>query len=198
MHIFQKTFVAVFSLVLASTSWSADFEKGQEAYNSADYQTALTEWQVLAEAGLADGQYGLGLLYANGFGVPLDDDQALKWYRLAADQGHAKAQCNLGVMYANGWGVPQSDSEAFKWHSLASEQGVAPAQVSLAMMYMGGYGTTQNNIQASKWFNIAAELGDFNAASKRDYLNSLMTAEEVAEANGLAKAWLDDYQKRGN
>jgi len=198
MHIFQKTSLALFSLVLASTGWSAEFAKGQEAYNSADYQTALTEWQVLAEAGLADGQYGLGLLYANGFGVPLDDDQALKWYRLAADQGHAEAQCNLGVMYANGWGVPQSDSIAFTWHSLAAEQGVAPAQVAVAMMYMGGYGTTQDNIQASKWFNVASQLGDSNAASKRDYLNALMTPEEVAEADALANSWMDSYQNSGN
>ena len=64
----------------------------------------------------------MGLLYANGFGVPLDDDQALKWYSLAADQNHAEAQCNLAVMHANGWGVPQSDAEAFKWYSLAADQ----------------------------------------------------------------------------
>ena len=198
MNIFQRPFLAVISLILASTSWSADFAEGMEAYNSADYQTALTEWQVLAEEGHADGQYGLALLYANGFGVSLDDDQALKWYRLAADQGHAEAQYNLGVMHGNGWGVPQSDSECFKWHSLAAEQGVTAAQVSVAMMYMGGYGTGQNNIQASKWFNIAAEFGDLNAGTKLDYINELMTEAEVAEANGLASTWMNGYAISGS
>ena len=194
MRICPTAFLAGLSLILASISWSADAAKGQEAYNSGDYQTALTEWQPLAEEGHADGQFGMGLLYANGFGVPLDDDQALKWYRLAADQGHAQAQCNLAVMHANGWGVPQSDEEAFKWYSLAAEQGVAEAQISLGKMYSGGFGAAQDNVQARKWFTIASELGDYDAAFKRDDLATRMSAEEISEADRLANVWIESYQ----
>ena len=194
MHICPTTFLAVLPLILSSISWSADAAKGQEAYNSGDYETALTEWQPLAEEGHADAQFGLGLLYANGFGVPLNDDQALKWYRLAADQGHAQAQCNLAVMHANGWGAPQSDEEAFKWYSLAAEQGVAEAQISLGQMYSGGFGAAQDNVQARKWFTIASELGDYEAAFKRDDLAASMSAEEIAEADRLANVWIESYQ----
>ncbi len=196
MHIYPTTFLAVLPLILSSVSWSADAAKGQEAYNSGDYETALTEWQPLAEEGHADGQFGMGLLYANGFGVPLDDDQALKWYRLAADQGHARAQCNLAVMYANGWGVPPSDEEAFKWYSLAAEQGVAEAQIGLAIMYSGGFGAAQDNVEARKWFTIASELGDYddNAAYNRDDLATRMSAEEISEADRLANVWIESYQ----
>ena len=44
--------------------------------------------RVQAEAGDASAQYILGLMYANGFGVPEDDDEAVRWYRMAAEQGY--------------------------------------------------------------------------------------------------------------
>ncbi len=194
MHICPTTFLAVLPLILSSISWSADAAKGQEAYDLGDYETALTQWQPLAEEGRADSQFGMGLLYANGFGVPLDDDQALKWYRLAADQGHTQAQCNLAVMHANGWGVPQSDDEAFKWYSLAAEQGVAEAQISIGQMYWGGFGAAQDNVQAHMWFTIASELGDYDAAFKRDDIAASMSAEEISEADRLASVWIESYR----
>ena len=85
MRIFSMAVVTALLLGYSSTSWSADYAKGNDAYSSGDYQTALTEWQPLAEEGNVEGQFGMGLLYANGFGVALDDDQALKWYLLAAE-----------------------------------------------------------------------------------------------------------------
>jgi len=189
-----KILVTILSLMLASISWSADFAAGQEAYNTADYQAAFDNWLPLAESGDADSQYSMGLLYANGFGVPLDDDLALKWYLLAADQGHGPAMCNIAVMHANGWGVPQSDEEAFNWYSLAAEQGVTPAQAALATMYSNGFGVSQDDIQAYKWYTIASELGDLNAPTKRDYITSRMSAEQIAEAELLANAWTQEHQ----
>jgi TPR repeat protein len=186
--------LAVSPLLLWSAASNADFEQGQEAYSSGDYETAIAAWQPLAEAGNADAQFGMGLLYANGFGVSMNDDQALKWYGLAAGQDHAEAQTNLGVMYANGWGVPQSDEEAFKWYRLAAEQGVMAAQMGVAKMYASDFGPEKNFVQAHKWFNIASELGDYNAASKRDDLSARMEAEQVAEATDLAATWLERYR----
>ncbi len=43
-------------------------------------------------------QYNLGVMYANGQGVPKDEKQAVVWYRKAAEQGYADAQHNLGLM----------------------------------------------------------------------------------------------------
>jgi hypothetical protein len=194
MRICQTTFLAVLPLLLSSIAWSADFATGQEAYNSGDYETALTEWRPFAEAGDADGQFGMGLLYGNGFGVALDDEQALKWYGLAASQGHAEAQCNLAVMHANGWGVPQSDEEAFKWYGLAAEQGATSAQINVGRMYAGGFGVAQDKVQGHKWFSIATELGDDDATFNRDILAEVMSVEEIAEANRLTIEWMESYQ----
>ena len=189
-----KLGLAVLALIFSTAGWSADLAKGQDAYNSGDYQTALAEWQPLANEGYADAQFGLGLMFANGFGVTLNDDQALKWYHLAADQGHAQAQCNLAVMFANGWGVPLSNEEAFKWYSLAAEAGLTEAQFSLAKRYLKGLGIDKNRVAALQWFSIAAELGNTNASFKRDALAEKLTATEIAEADRLSGLWMENNQ----
>lgn len=194
MRIFHLVILVAIALMLPAASWSEDFAKGEQAYFSGDYQTAMTEWQPLAEAGQMEGQYGMGLLYANGFGVDMNDEQALKWYGLAADQGHAGAQCNLAVMHANGWGVPQSNENALKWYALAADQGVTEAQVSLGKMYRDGFGTEKDAVLARKWFAIAANLGDKNATYKLDDLAGHMSAEEISKGDELTNAWMENHQ----
>lgn len=194
MRIHSTAVFAILPLLVSAAVWSADFDTGQEAYNSGDYQTALTEWQALAEEGHANAQFGMGTLYANGFGVPFDNEQARNWYQLAAEQGHAEAQCNLGVMHANGWGVPLSDEAAFEWYSLAAEQGVIRAQISLAKMYSRSFGATQDKVQGYKWYTVAMELGDSGARFKRDSLRKKMSADEIAESDHLASEWMVGHQ----
>ena len=81
---------------------NADFAEGFAAYERGDYAAALREWQPLAEQGDADAQYNLGVMHAEGKGVPRDDRMAAQWYRRAAEQGDASAQNSLGLMYAVG------------------------------------------------------------------------------------------------
>ena len=69
-----------------------------------------------AEAGDAEAQYNLGVMYASGEGVPQDYAEAVRWYRLAAEQGDAGAQSFLGAMYHDCIGVPQDYAEAVRWY----------------------------------------------------------------------------------
>ena len=101
----------------------ADFQAGLIAYEQGDYATALKEWQPLAEQGDATAQYNLGLMYAQGKGVPQDDAKAVRWYRKAAEQGLAAAQTNLGLIYSQGNGVPKDYVHAYVWYNLAAAQG---------------------------------------------------------------------------
>ncbi len=72
-------------LLLSSTEgWSADFQKGLDAYNKKDYATALREWTPLAE-----NKGVLSLFYSK--------------------EDVINAQKNLGGMYEHGQGVPQND-----------------------------------------------------------------------------------------
>ena len=54
------------ALVSFSVGCSDDFQKGVEAYDKGDYETALKEWRPLAEQGNAKAQYNLGLMYDMG------------------------------------------------------------------------------------------------------------------------------------
>ena len=93
---------SVLLIILFITPAFADFQKGVEAVERGDYETAFNEWAPLAELGGAVAQNNLGLLYANGQGVVQDDEAAVKWYTRTAEQGYARSQFNLGVMYING------------------------------------------------------------------------------------------------
>lgn len=71
----------VFSLLLGNSLLvnAADFNKGYEAFNIGDYETAIVEWLPLAEQGDADSQFNLALLYRSGEGVLQNLKTALKW-----------------------------------------------------------------------------------------------------------------------
>lgn len=114
------------TLVLAAGPVLAGpLEDGDSAFARKDYATALKLWRPLATGGNASAQYNLGFMYANGQGVPKDDQQAVYWYRKAADQGDEFAQFNLGVRYFKGRGVPKDDQQAYFWWLLASVGGDA-------------------------------------------------------------------------
>ena len=83
-----------FALVVVLTAVPActNSKTGVDAYEKGDYATALMEFRVLAEQGDAIAQYNLGLMYANGRGVPRDYVQAHLWANLAAAQGNELAR----------------------------------------------------------------------------------------------------------
>ena len=103
--------------------WSADFNKGLDAYLKGDYTTALTEFKPLAEGGDKDSQYLLGSLYADGAGVIQDYKMAFKWYILSAEQGHSGSHFELGVLYFFGKGVLEDIVYAHMWANIASLSG---------------------------------------------------------------------------
>jgi len=189
------------ALVLCATpAWSADARKGWAAYNSADYATAIAEWQELADSGNASAAYGMGLLYGNGFGVDMNDELALKYYGIAAQQGHGDAAFNLAVMHQNGWGVPASDAIANKWYLVAANKGNTEAQMALGRYYAMDFLDSYDPIKAYKWFYLAEKLGDYGASEKREFIESRMTPEQLSEAKRIVDAWMaenkalfDDY-----
>ena len=68
--------------------WSADFQKGADAYVRGDYATTLKEWTPLAEQGNARAQSNLGVMYAFGTGTLKDYIAAHMWGNIAAMNGN--------------------------------------------------------------------------------------------------------------
>jgi len=107
---------------LGASSFAASnpFDDALAAYERGDYVQAMKLFRQLAEKGHPWAQSRVGLMYAEGKGVPQDFQEAVKWYRLAAAQGNEFAQVNLGVMYTKGRGVRQDFVRAYMWFNLAA------------------------------------------------------------------------------
>lgn len=94
---------AIFMLGTASPLCAQSVRAGIEAWQKADYSTAVAIWRPLAEKGNADAAFNLGQAYRTGRGVPQDLAQAQSWFERAARQGHLNAQTTLGLMlFQNG------------------------------------------------------------------------------------------------
>jgi hypothetical protein len=76
--------VLIAFLISPATVFSADLQKGLAAFDEGDYATSLAECQPLADEGNTVAQFCVGRLYANGFGVAMDDALALKYSPLRA------------------------------------------------------------------------------------------------------------------
>ena len=115
------------------TAW-ATWDKGVAAYAAGDYATARREWIALARHGNPKAQYNLGVLYANGKGVPESGMQAFRWYVKAAEQGHIGAQFGLGSSYFLGKGVPVDHVKAYMWLSIAEADGHEKAKNGIKIL----------------------------------------------------------------
>lgn len=175
---------ALILFLLIAPAYAQDFEKGKAAWARLDYAAALREWRPLAEQGHANAQFQLALMYGQGQGVAKDFEQAAKWLRKAAEQGLASAQSLLGLLYAEGQGVPKNFAKSAKWYGKAAEQNDADAQFRLGLMYGDGRGVPRDYVKALMWLNLA---GEYRAAENREIVSKLMTAEQIAEAQHMAR-----------
>lgn len=159
---------------------------GLIAYEKGDYATALSEWKKLADEGNIQACQNIAMLYANGQGVPQNDQIAQEWCEKAASAGHVIAQYYLGYM------LLESDPQtALKWWTQAAENGVADAQHDLAQQYLLGEHVAQDLDVAADWYEAAAQQGhaasQYNLgvlyANAKQYANARFWWEKAAEQN---------------
>jgi len=151
--------LCVCALLLPPLTSRAGLEEGTAAYAAGDYAKALTEFRALAEQGNMEGQYFLGFMYHNGFGVKRDQAEAIKWFQKSAEQGDARAQYYVGIMYGAGHGVAKDLKLADMWLTLSASNPRSSYRDSLY---------TREEIKR---------------------VERKMTPEQIAEAKDLAKNW---------
>jgi TPR repeat protein len=149
------------SILLGMVPAWADTAAGREAFKNKDYAKAFREWKAAADAGQAEAQFDLGVLYAQGLGVRRDITEAARWYRQAAEQGNAEAEFALGQMYSLGWGVPRDEADAMRWLQMANAPDTDGPPTEWAVVE--GYGVAQDQKQAAYWYRLAAEKGHAEA-----------------------------------
>lgn len=118
---------------LGTLFYSGDVISKDETGKILDYdlEAAAGWFSRAAEQGHAGAQFNLGLLFAEGHGVPQDSAKAAEWFTRAAEQGNVDAQNNLGVMYLIGEGVERDASKAIAWFEKAAAQGNEEAKENL-------------------------------------------------------------------
>jgi uncharacterized protein len=119
---------------------------------------------------------------------------AMSYWRPLADQGDADAQFLLGLMYDSGEGVPQDYALAVEWYRKAADQGYPPAQLNLGVAYFGRERGPEDLILADMWVNLAASRAKDaevreRAIELRDWLGDILSSDQIAEAQRLAREW---------
>jgi hypothetical protein len=179
----------------------AGLDEGVAAMERNDYEAAFREFQPLADQGVAEAQFMLGLLYSDGRGVAKNPAKAVSLYRDAAEQGLAHAQHSLGDMYFLGVGVAENNAEAMNWYERAAKQGHPQAQFNLASMYSVGSGRAQSLVLAYMWCSLSVtgwpagevrarrqsmcdevlpEMSERDVAKARELINNFVPKEERA------------------
>jgi TPR repeat protein len=76
---------------------------------------------------------------------------------------------------------------------LGSQMGAPDALFELGMLYATGRDVAADLVVAHKWFNLAAARGNQSALAHRIELAHEMSAEQIAEAQKLAREWLQTH-----
>lgn len=137
-------------------SREVDFRSGMNAFEAKHFTIALRFLSPFAEAGNAEAQYRMAIMYQNGLGVLANNELAFKNMLSAAEQGLDLAQHGLGFMYMEGECVEQDGELAVQWFLKAAEQGLVGSQATLAMLYEeGNAGVTVDIEKAKLWYRKA-------------------------------------------
>ncbi len=162
------------------------------------YRRALDQGYVLAQIDLGSlaGAGKLDGLVAPHNAVPWavaaaseGDEAALRWLQTQAEAGIRPAQKAWAIWLTD---VENDPAKAFPFFEEAAVNGDVEAQFRLGQMLTRGDGGTQDYVAAHAWLNIAATGGYAEAANLRTTVTSLMTAEEIAEAQTLARTFFED------
>jgi TPR repeat protein len=76
---------------------------------------------------------------------------------------------------------------------LGAQTGAPDALFELGMLYATGREVAADLVVAHKWFNLAAARGNEGARAHRTELAREMSADQVAEAQKLAREWLQTH-----
>ncbi|HEV3045233.1 MAG TPA: caspase family protein [Roseiarcus sp.] len=133
---------------------------GHAYYKAQNYPQAARYYQIAADAGLAEANDELGVLFVMGLGVNKDYQRAFDLFNKAAIGGSATGMSNLGTMYANGFFIEQNQIKALAWYERSIAVGNALALPQAGEAYFNGKGTPPDYPTAARYFRQAGDLGD--------------------------------------
>ncbi len=154
-----------------------------------DFKKAFKLLYEAAENGKSspESEQILGQAFLLGSAVPKNYEKALQWYHLAAENGNKDAQNELGYMYFVGNGVEQDVEKGGTFFIKAAYNGMAIAQYNVGIMYFTGKGVKATDLEKSyAWLNVAAANGHLPAKAARNYLETILSPNELAAAQNYS------------
>ena len=152
----------------------------------AEYQNKMSSSPEIiadqAEAGVAESQYELAIMYRDGTNFGKSEELYKEWMKKAADQGHTLAQVEYADILLES-GNEYDISEAMNLYQSAANKGNTDAQVKIA-----SFGKTsksnESQIKTKKLFQKMAEEGNpLNQFRFADYLfKTAQSKEDRCEA----------------
>ena len=131
--------------------------------------------------------------------IPAEREKSQDWYgTLVGDQENDDANIDdiAREKFNRAFEAASAGSfrEAFHGHLELAESGCAVSQYYLGKMHLKGSGTLQDYCLAHMWFNIAASQDYKKAAAQLEMLTETMTAEQLAEAQKMARDWVSNQR----
>ena len=174
------------ALVLATpTALPAQSVKaGIEAWQRADYASAVAIWRPLAEKGDPDAAFNLGQAYRLGRGVSTNLATAKTWFERSAEKGHVDAQTTLGLlMFQNG-----DQTEGLRWLKNAAEKGEPRALLVYGTALVNGDGLTQDPALGYAYVSRAAAQGLAPAKETLKQLDQILSLDDRKKGVAIARA----------
>lgn len=171
---------------------AAEVKAGVEAWERADYPTAVAKWRPAANAGDADAQFNLGQAYKLGWGVPMDLPVATEWFRKAAVQGHVRAEDNYGLLlFRAGKRV-----EAMPYIQKSANRGEPRAQYILGTALFNGENVQKDWVRGYAMMTRAVAQGLPQATTSLSLMDQYIPMAQRQEATKLAAEL--EKQERSN
>ena len=187
---------------------ASELEQAEQYYLAKDYLRALPLYRKLADNGNGFAQFRMGVVYRNGFGVPLDEAEAVAWYKRSAQSGDAFGQYFFGLAYAQGQSVSVDASLSSHWRNLAyknnlfnkaqslANRGDPVAQNLLWIMYTAGEGVKQDEKQSLQWLRKSAEQGYWMA--QKNLGGKYQLGQGLEQDKAQAVAWYRKAAEQGS
>jgi len=145
-----------------------------------------TRLRSAAAAGDGAAAYEVAVRYAEGRGVPVNLEEAVRWYERAASKGVTPAQFRYASLLEKGQGVKKDLAQARRLYLAAAAKGNGKAMHNLAVLYAEGIDGKPDYATAVQWFRKAAQRG---IADSQYNLGVL-----CARGLGTDKSYLEAYK----
>ena len=153
-----------FCKIASGGSRRAMYQLGRAYAANRQMPDAIAAWRKAADKGSSAAMVELGVMYANGSGVPRDERKARVLLERAAEAGNPRGVANLAALSSN-TGVQADPVKARSQLSKAAETNVE-AQYQLGMMLAEGEGGPRDDVSARALFEKAAAQGHAGALER--------------------------------